>query len=61
MGQSVPVPHVMYRHIGGVGKRVAVPLRRVPERRRRLSYTIHHRTYTYRKTYVLPRNLTWTI
>lgn len=53
MGESNRVPHVLYRHIGRSRQRVAIPLHRLPEWRRRLPHSLHHRTFTHRKTHVL--------
>lgn len=54
MGQSDRVPHVLHSHVSGPRQRVAISLRGLRQRRRRLPHPLHHSADPYRQAYVLP-------
>lgn len=57
MGESNGISYVLHRHFSWIRQRMAISLRRLPKRWRRLPHTVPNCTNFDWKTYVLPGNV----
>ena len=61
MGQRPGIPALLHRNVHRAGQRLALPVHRVRERRRRLPHTLHHHPDRCRQAVLPPRDDTRTV